>query len=56
MNKDKNKELKIIKNLMLACNSLANEVSQREATDWGLVSDALCQAGIFIQKYEKKRI
>jgi hypothetical protein len=36
---------RVIRNLIKACNSLMGEVCQKKATDWGIVNDALVEAG-----------
>ena len=48
------KELEIISNLMEACKSLMNEVSQIEATDWGVVNDAMVEGERYVVVNTKK--
>jgi len=48
------KALTVIKNLMEACKSLMNELSQTQATDWGIVNDAMVEGQGYIVANTKK--
>ena len=47
------KELEIISNLMEACKTRMDEVSQVRATDWGIVNDALIEGQRYIVAHKE---
>ena len=49
-----NKEVKIISDLMEACKSLMDEISQWRATNWGVVNDAMQNGQRYIVAHTKK--
>lgn len=44
----------IIANLIKACDTLMDEVCQREATDWGIVNDAIVAANRHLKRMQGK--
>lgn len=54
MNKKDTVTVKIIQDLIKACGSLMNELSQVQATDWGIVNDALVAGERYVRTCYKK--
>ena len=45
--------IKVCEDLMLACDSLMREVTGKEATNWGLVNDAMVAGHGFVAEAKK---